>query len=90
MDVWLGMTSRFRVRSDKDCRERLDELADNRGIPAAKVVRQLIDQANEEVLREMRLEAAERLIALNLEAPDDPGELSRQLETAHDLSLIHI
>ena len=32
----------------------------------------------------MRLEAAERLIALNLEAPDDPGELSRQLETAHD------
>lgn len=79
------MVSRFEIRLDKSCRERLDELAESRGIPAAEVVRQLIDQAYGEVLRKMRLEAAERLIAMNLEVPDDPEELSRQLESAHDV-----
>lgn len=79
------MVSRFEVRLDRACRERLDELAESKGITAAEVIRKLIDTAYEEVLREMRLEAAERLIALNLEVPDDPDELSRQLETAHDV-----
>lgn len=79
------MVSRFEVRLNKTCRERLDELAESKGITAAEVVRQLIDKAYEEVLREMRLEAAEKLIALNLEVPDDPDELSRQLDSAHDI-----
>ena len=79
------MVSRFEVRLDKACRGRLDELAESRGIPAAEVVRQLIDQAYEEVLREMRLRAAEELIAMNAEVPPDPAELSRLLETAHDV-----
>ena len=79
------MVSRFEVRLDTNCRRRLNELAEGRGITAGEVVRQLIDQAYEEVLREMRLEAAERLIAMNLEVPDDPDELSQQLETAHDV-----
>ena len=79
------MVSRFEVRLDKDCRGRLDELAESRGVTAAEVVRQLIDQAYEEVLREVRLRAAEELIAMNAEVPPDPAELSRLLETAHDV-----
>ena len=78
------MVSRFEVRLDKACRERLDELSESKGITAAEVVRQLIDQAYEEVLREHRLQAAEELIAMNAEVPSDPAELSRMLETAHD------
>ena len=79
------MVSRFEVRLDKACRERLDELAESRGITAAEVVRELIDKAFEEKLRERRLQAAEELIAMNAEIPPDPDELSRLLETAHDV-----
>ncbi len=78
------MVSRFEVRLDKECRERLDELAENRGVTAAEIVRQLIDNAYDDVLRERRLQAAKELIALNAEIPPDPAELSRLLETAHD------
>ena len=79
------MVSRFEVRLDKACRERLDELAESKGITAADVVRQLIDEAYEEVLREYRLQAAEELIAMNAEVPPDPAELSLLMETAHDV-----
>ena len=79
------MESGLEVRLDKACWERLDELAESRGITATEVIRQLIDKAYEKVLREHRLQAAERLIALNLEVPDDPDELSRQLDSAHDI-----
>ena len=79
------MVSRFEVRLDKDCRERLDELAETRGVTAAEVVRHLIDEAYEGILRERRLRAAEELIAMNAEVPSDPAELSQQLEEAHDV-----
>jgi len=79
------MVTRFEVRLDKGCRERLDEIAESKGVTAAEVVRQLIDQAYEEVLRAHRLRAAEELIAMNAEIPPDPDELSRILETAHDV-----
>ena len=80
------MASRFEVRLDKECRERLDELAENSGVTAADIIRQLIDNAYDDVLRERRLQAAEELIAMNTEVPPDPAELSRLLEAAHDAS----
>ncbi len=80
------MVSRFEVRLEKECRERLDELALNKGATAAEVVRQLIDNAYEEVIRQRRLKAAEELVAMNAEVPPDPEELSRLLGTAHDVS----
>ena len=82
------MTSRFEVRLDKECRERLDELAENKGIAAAEIVRQLIDNAYQEVIQKRRIQAAEELIAMNAEVPPDPAELSRLLETAHDTCLL--
>ena len=78
------MVSRFEVRLDRDCRERLDELAGSRGVTAAEIVRQLIDEAYEDILREQRVRAAEELIAMNAETTPDPEELSRLLGTAHD------
>ena len=51
------MASRFEVRLDKECRERLDELAENSGVTAADIIRQLIDNAYDDVLRERRLQA---------------------------------
>jgi predicted DNA-binding protein len=79
------MVSRFEVRLDSECRERLSELAESRGTTAAEIVRQLIDDAYEEVLGHRRLQAAEELIASNAEIPPDPEELSQLLGTAHDL-----
>ena len=79
------MVSRFEVRLDRDCRERLDKLAESRGVTAAEIVRHLIDSAYEEILRDQRLQAAVELIAMNLEVPEDPAELSRILESAHDV-----
>ena len=78
------MVSRFEVRLDKDCRERLHKLAESKGVTAAEIVRYLIDSAYEEVLREHRIQAAEELIAMNAEIPSDPAELSRMMATAHD------
>ena len=79
------MVSRFEVRLDKDCRDKLDELAENRGTTAAEIVRQLIDDAFEEVLRQRRILAAEELIGINGEVPPDPDELNSLLGTAHDV-----
>ena len=78
------MVSRFEVRLDKECRERLDELAESKGATAAEIVRQLIDRAYEDVLRERRKQAAEELIAMNAEIPPDSEELSQLLGTTHD------
>ena len=69
------MASRFEVRLDKERRERLDELAESRGITAAELVRQLIDNAYQDILQKRRLQAAEELIAMNAEVPPDPAEL---------------
>lgn len=82
------MVSRFEVRLDKECRERLDELVESKGVTAAEIVRQLIYDAHENVLQERRVRAAEELIAMNAEVPPDPAELSRLLETAHDPCLL--
>lgn len=79
------MVSRFEVRMNTECREKLDELAESRGVSAADIVRQLIDAAYEEVIRQRRLQAAEELIAMEVEDPPDPEELSRILDSAHDV-----
>ena len=82
------MVTRFEARLDKECRDRLDELVESKGVTAAEVARQFIDDAYEEALREHRLQAAEELIAMIAETPPDPTELSRVLGTAHDICRI--
>ena len=78
------MTTRLEVRLETEHRRRLEELAREKGIPISEVVRRLIDGAYEDILRERRRQAAERVIALNAEDPPEPDALSRELEAAHE------
>ena len=75
---------RLDVRLDTEQRRRLDELVAERGAPISEVVRRLIDDAYEDVMRKRRMKAVERLASLNIEVPPDPAELSRELEKAHE------
>ena len=76
--------ARLDVRLDAERRRRLEELVEERGVPISKVVRCLIDDAYEDIVRVRRKQAIERLIELNVEDPPDPDTLSRELEAAHE------
>ena len=76
--------ARLDVRLDVEHRRRLEELVKERGSPISDVVRCLIDDAYEAILRVRRKQAIERLIALNVEDPPNPDTLSRELEAAHE------
>ena len=83
------MTNRLDVRLDSEHRRRLEELAQENGVPISEVVRRLIDGAYEDIVRERRKQAIERLIELNVEDPPDPDALSRELEAAHEPGGLH-
>ena len=71
------------IRLDHDCRARLDALVQDTGLSASWIVRNMIGQAYEDVLRKGRQSAFEHWISLNIETPPDPTELSRWLEESH-------
>ena len=81
--------ARLDVRLDDEQRRRLDEIVAECGLPISEVVRGLIDDAYEAVMRERRLEAVQRLVALEVEEPPDPAQLSRELEAAHEPGGLH-
>ena len=76
--------ARLDVRLDAERRRRLEELAAMRGEPISQVVRSLIDEAYEAVVRERRREAVRRLAGMEVEDPPDAATLSRELEAAHE------
>ena len=76
--------ARLDVRLDAERRRRLEELAAMRGESISQVVRCLIDEAYEAVMRERRREAVRRLAGLEVEDPPDAATLSRELEAAHE------
>ena len=81
--------ARLDVRLDDERRRRLEELVQERGDPISDVVRRLIDDAYEDILRRRRRQAAERLTRLEVEDPPDAATLARELEAAHDPSSLH-
>lgn len=81
--------ARLDVRLDEERRRRLEELVEERGVPISAVVRRLIDDAYEDIVRARRKQAVERLIASNVEDPPDPDTLSRELEAAHEPGGLH-
>ena len=83
------MTNRLDVRLDFEHRRRLEELAQENGVPISEIVRRLIDNAYEDIVRTRHKQAIERLIGLNLEDPPDPDTLSRELEAAHEPGGLH-
>lgn len=76
--------ARLDVRLDAEQRRRLEELVAERGMSISEVVRRLIDDAYEDVMRKRRREAVERMVSLNVEDVPDPDTLSRELEKAHE------
>ena len=83
------MPRRLDVRLDDERRRRLEEVASEKGAAISEIVRRLIDDAYEDVMRERRRDAVERLTGLNVEAPPEPGALSRELEAAHEPGGVH-
>ena len=81
--------ARLDVRLGVERRRRLEELVEERGVPISEVVRSLIDDAYEVVLRERRREAVRRLVSLEVEDPPDAATLSRELEAAHEPGGLH-
>ena len=81
--------ARLDVRLDEERRRRLEELVEERGVPISAVVRRLIDDAYEDIVRARRMQAVERLIASNVEDPPDPDTLPRELEAAHEPGGLH-
>lgn len=77
--------ARLDVRLDAERRRRLEEVVEERGVPISDVVRDLIDDAYETVMRQRRIQVVERLVGLEVEDPPDPATLSRQLETTYEL-----
>ena len=81
--------ARLDVRLDDKQRRRLEELAEDRRAPISEVVRRLIDDAYEDIMRARRMEAVERLAALEVEDVPDTDTLSRELEAAHEPGGLH-
>jgi len=63
----------------------LSKITETRGTPVSEVVRSLIERAYEEIGREERRRAVERIASANVEHVPDPDELSRQLDQTYDL-----
>ena len=76
---------RLEVRLDPERRRRLSAVAAARGKPVSEIVRLMIDQAYEDVLREVRVRAAREIAALSIEDVPEPRELKHQLEGTYDL-----
>ena len=83
------MASRLDVRLDPERRKRLEEMARDRGVPISDVVRSLIDDAYEGILRERRRKAVDHLVSLGVEDPPDPQALCQELEAAHEPGGLH-
>ncbi len=79
------VTERLEVRLDAERRRKLKEIAEQRGAPVSEVVRQLIDQAYQDIDRAMRMRAAQALIALEIEDVPDPETLNRQSESTYGI-----
>ncbi len=81
--------ARLDVRLDSERRRRLEELVEERGVPISEIVRCLIDDAYEGVVRERRRQAVQRLARLEVEDPPDATTLSRELEAVHEPGGLH-
>ena len=82
--LWVEHGIRLELRLVTEFCDMSGEFAAQREDNTAERVGRTIDGAYEDVLRDQRLRAAEELIAMNVEVPSDPAELSRRLATAHD------
>ena len=81
--------ARLDIRLDAERRRRLEVVVAAKGGPISEVVRNLIDDAYEDVMRKRRKSAVERLVGLEMEDPPDAATLSRELEEGHEPGGLH-
>ena len=81
--------ARLGIRLDAKRRRRLEELAEQEEVTISELVRRLIDDACENMLRDRRKQAVRRLTSLEVEDPPDAATLSRELEAAHQPAGLH-
>lgn len=75
------MVSRVEVRLDEEQRQRLNDLAEERDASLSEVLRALIDDAWEAIMVERRLQLVREIASYEMEVPDDPQDLFRELES---------
>ena len=75
------MVSRVEFRLDDERRQRLDDLAEDRGGSISEVLRGLIDEAWEAIMLERRRQLVREIASFQGEVPDDPMDLFRGLES---------
>lgn len=78
------MVSRVEVRLDDEQRQRLTELAEQQSASVSEVVRGLIDDAWEASQREYRRQLVREIASMQMEVPDDPQDLFRELESRYE------
>lgn len=76
-------TERVEVRLDRETRGKLEEVAEARGSSVSELVRTLIERSYEEEMAKARVEAAERVGAMEVEEVPPADELKRQFSGAH-------
>ena len=75
------MVSRVEVRLDEEQRERLDAIAEEQDASISEVLRGLIDDAWEAIMLERRRQLVREIASFEMEVPDDPQDLCRELES---------
>lgn len=75
------MVSRLEVRLDEERRQHLEEMAQAQDTSMAEVVRHMIDDAWEAFMVEYRLQLVREIASFEMEVPDDPQDLFRELES---------
>ncbi len=83
------MAHRLEVRLDPERRSRLEELAREKGAPISEVVRQLIDDAYEEIDRARRRRAVEIMKSLSLPVPEDPQDIRRIIRQSGNIGPLY-
>ena len=83
------MANRLEVRLDPERRSRLEELAREKGAPISEVVRQLIDDAYEEIDRARRRRAVEEMKSMSLPVPEDPQDIRRIIRQSGNIGPLY-
>ncbi len=83
------MANRLEVRLDPERRSHLEEIARERGAPISEVVRQLIDDAYEEIDRARRRRAVEEMKSMSLPVPEDPQDIRRIIRQSGNIGPLY-
>ncbi len=75
------MVSRLEVRLDDERRQQLEQMAQGQDTSMAEFVRRMIDDAWDAFMLEYRRQLVREIASFEMEVPDDPQDLFRELES---------